>query len=314
MTSQFIKLSSLLMLLILLTSYASLSFANEIYINQSGSSVDIDITQDGENNRVSTKSTAQSPATLYGNNQTINFSQTGDNNKIGLYKHYYGSDGQTSSTMTAEQLGSDNTMYLDNHGDDNNIYAIQKTHNSIMDLEIDYDSNTVYARQRCSRGSNCEQDHMILNAYTANNNTIKMGQGYNISTSGNWEYDGTEYGGHYMNLLVTGDRNNITLSSRNNDSNTEHTQNVNVYSDDNNVQIQQTHGHDKTATLNIYNDDNTVLWKQIKNAGHTGTVSLNGSYGTNLSVTQKSNSTAQSYSLSQTCNTVGGCSISVTQE
>ena len=37
-----------------------------------------------------------------------------------------------------------------------------------------------------------------------------------------------------------------------------------MYSDDNNVQIQQTHGHDKTATLNIYNDDNTVHWKQIK--------------------------------------------------
>ena len=170
MLSTYIKFSSLLVLLLSFSAQA-----NEIYINQAGSNVDIDITQDGQNNRVSTKSTAQSNATLYGNNQTINFSQTGDNNKIGLYKHYYGSDGQTSSTMTAEQLGSDNTMYLDNHGDDNNINAIQKTHNSIMDLEIDYDSNTVDARQRCSRGSDCEQDHMILNAYTANNNTIKIG-------------------------------------------------------------------------------------------------------------------------------------------
>ena len=307
MKSTLFKLSSLLFL-------CNISFANEIYINQVGDNVDIDITQDGQNNRVSTKSTAQSNATIYGNNQTINFSQTGDNNKIGLYKHYYGSDGQTSGTMTAEQEGNNNTLYLDNHGDNNNISAIQKTHNSIMDLEIDYDNNTVDARQKCSAGSNCEEDNMTLNAYHANNNTINMGQGYNINTNGQWEYDGTEHGGHNMNLYVSGDRNNITLSSRNNDSNTEHTQSVNIYSDDNDVQIQQTHSDDKSATLNIYNDDNIVYWKQTKNSGHTGTVNLNGSYGTNLSITQKSNKTAQSYTLTQDCQTSGGFSISVTQQ
>ena len=55
MLSTYIKLSSLLVLLLSFSAQA-----NEIYINQAGSNVDIDITQDGQNNRVSTKSTAQS--------------------------------------------------------------------------------------------------------------------------------------------------------------------------------------------------------------------------------------------------------------
>ena len=76
------KIISIMMLMIISLSV----YANDIYINQSGATLDLDITQDGQNNRVSTKSTAQSNATLYGNNQTVNFSQTGDNNKIGLYK------------------------------------------------------------------------------------------------------------------------------------------------------------------------------------------------------------------------------------
>ena len=122
--------------------------ANEIYINQSGANVEVTIVQDGQNNRISTKSTNPSNATVFGQNQTLNFTQSGDNNKIGLYKHYYGSDNQTSSNMTALQEGSNNTMYLDNHGDDNNFAVTQKTHNSTMDLEIDYDDNTVDARQR----------------------------------------------------------------------------------------------------------------------------------------------------------------------
>ena len=46
---------------------------NEIYINQSGANVEVTIVQDGQNNRISTKSTAASPATAHGKNQTYNF-------------------------------------------------------------------------------------------------------------------------------------------------------------------------------------------------------------------------------------------------
>ena len=61
------------------------------------------------------------------------------------------------------------------------------------------------------------------------------------------------------------------------------------------------------------NDDNNVFVHQKKPNAHTATITLSGSYGTDLSLTQSSTSAAQSYSLTQNCQTIGGCSISATQ-
>ena len=289
-------------------------YTNEIYIGNVSTNVTVTITQDGQNNRISTKSTAASPATLYGKNQTINFTQTGNNNKIGLYKHYYGSDNQTSSTMTAVQTGDGNTMYLDNHGDNNNFDALQIHNNAIMDLEIDYDDNSVIAKQQCSATS-CNQDHMILNVYQGNNNNIKMGQGYKIDGNGNFSYDNLEIGGHSMDLRVTGDRNDIMLSQRSSNNTSGHDMDINVYSDDNDIHIIQEHNSGKELTLTLNNDDNNVDIDQKKNWQHTANITLGGSYGTDFNLQQGSNqsTSAQSYTLNQNCQTVGGCAVSVTQ-
>ena len=69
---------------------------------------------------------------------------------------------------------------------------------------------------------------------------------------------------------------------------------------------------DKTLTGTINNDYNTVSTIQKKNGAHTATITLDGTYGTNLTLVQ-TGTTAQSYTLTQTCNTVGGCTVSVTQ-
>ena len=77
------------------------------------------------------------------------------------------------------------------------------------------------------------------------------------------------------------------------------------------------HNNDKTLTLTLNNDDNDVNIKQQKSGGsQTATITLNGSYGTDLDLTMGSNNTtgAGTYSLTNTCNTVGGCTISVTQD
>ena len=302
-------------LIISILIWTSPGYGNEIYIGQVGTNVTVTIVQDGQNNRISTKSTAASPATLYGKNQTINFTQTGNNNKIGLYKHYYGSDNQTSSTMTAVQTGDGNTMYLDNHGDNNNFDATQIHNNAIMDLEIDYDDNSVMAKQQCSTAS-CNQDHMILNVFQGNNNNIKMGQGYKIDGNGNFSYDNLELGGHSMDLRVTGDTNDIMLSQRSSNNTSGHVMDINVYSDDNDIHVIQEHNSSKNLTLTLNNDDNNVDIDQKKNHSHTANITLSGSYGTDLNLQQGSNNStsAQSYTLTQNCVTVGGCSVSVTQE
>jgi hypothetical protein len=303
--------SSVLLLLLPLTLCA-----NEIYINQIGDNADIDIVQDGQNNRISTKSTAASNAYVYGKNQTINFTQTGDNNKIGLYKSTYGSDLQTDSKMKAVQTGDDLIMYLDNHGDDNNIDAEQVHTNAIMDLEIDYDDNDVIAKQKCEM-TTCNQDHIILNIYTGEGNRVAMGQGYDITTSEVWSYDNQEYGGHFMNVYVSGDNNNYIASQKANNTSTEHSNNSYIYGDYNDVFIKQQHNVDKTLTLYVYNDYNDVNINQQKSGGsQTATISLDGTYGTDLDLTMGTNNTtgAGTYSLSQNCQTVGGCTVSVTQD
>ena len=51
---------------------------------------------------------------------------------------------------------------------------------------------------------------------------------------------------------------------------------------------------------------------QKKTGAHTATITLDGTYGTDLTLTQ-TGSTAQTYTLTQTCHTVGGCTVNVTQ-
>jgi hypothetical protein len=293
--------------------------ANDIYINQVGNNVDIDIVQDGSNNRVSRKedtvTSSPNKATFIGQNQTLDVTQTGDNNFLGLYKHYYSSDNQTSGTITATQTGDNNLMRIDVHGDNNSVAGTQLTSNAEMDLEIDMDGNSIDAKQACSEGSYCIKDEMILNVYMADDNNIKLGQGYKISESGSFQYDGTEKGGHEMDLYVSGDRNDIMLSQRSQNNTSGHNMDVNIYSDDNDVHVIQESNSTKTLNLTINNDDNNVFVHQKKSHSQTATISLSGAYGTDLSLQMGSNQSTQagSYSLTQNCQTVGGCAVSVVQ-
>ena len=63
--------------------------SNDLYINQSGDNFTMNVTQDGQNNRISTKhdTTTNTPskATFVGKNQTFNVEQRGDNNICLLY-------------------------------------------------------------------------------------------------------------------------------------------------------------------------------------------------------------------------------------
>jgi hypothetical protein len=294
--------------------------ANDLYINQSGDNFTMNVTQDGQNNRISKKedtvSSTPRNATFVGKNQSLTVSQTGNNNFLGLYKNTYGSDTQTSGTMDATQTGDDNVMRLDNHGDNNNFTAKQETSNSEMDLQYDGDNNTVDARQACHRGQYCEKDTMDFWGI-GDNNDVKLGQGYKISSSGVFDYDTQEFGGHSMDLYMTGDGNDVILSQRANNTSTEHFMDINIYSDDNTVHAMQQHNNDKSLTLTINNDDNTVSINQQKSGGsQTATITLGGTYGTDLDLTMGSNNTtgAGTYSLYQNCQTVGGCSVSVTQD
>ena len=144
------------------------------------------------------------------------------------------------------------------------------------------------------------------------NNSIRWGQGGKLSSSTDttFSYDGTESGGHYARLDIHGSNNNVS-GFQANSGNGGHTYNQLIFSSYNDVYVEQRGDGAKTLNLTISNDDNTVSVIQ-RATGHTATINLSGSDPTTLSLLQQG-TTAQSYSLSQNCITIGGCSVSVTQ-
>ena len=69
------KLTSVVMVMLM----TSLSYANDIYVTQSGASLDLDITQDGENNTVGNSTTASASS---GATTILNIDQIGNSNVI----------------------------------------------------------------------------------------------------------------------------------------------------------------------------------------------------------------------------------------
>ena len=73
------------------------------------------------------------------------------------------------------------------------------------------------------------------------------------------------------------------------------------------------HDGAKDLTLTLNGDDHTVYVEQRNAGAHNATINLtNGTNPYSLSLSQNS-ATAQNYSMTGTCNTSGGCSVSVTQ-
>ena len=109
--------------------------------------------------------------------------------------------------------------------------------------------------------------------------------------------------------------NNLAGSQRNSSAGiySEHQATFYLYSDNNNVFWRQNTDGVKTVNLYTYNDGNNVTGYQSGYATHNANISLTGSSPTTLNLSQQGNS-AQSYSLSQNCQTMGGCSISVAQQ
>ena len=226
-----------------------------------------------------------------GANVTVTIIQDGQNNSIG-----------TSSTPTS----------LD--GNNIDVTINQETNGGSIGLSVNGNDNEMIIKQKCHNGSSCNADTMNINV-TGTSNSMQLGQGYKITTN-DWQYDGTEHGGHDMELSVSGNDNAIKLSQRSQNNTSDHNMDIDITGNDNNVHVMQEANQDKTLDLTINNNDNNVFIHQKKSYGHTANVTLDGSYGTSLNLYQgtSSSTSARSYTLNQNCVTVGGCSLSVTQQ
>ena len=234
-----------------------------------------------------------------------------DNNEIILY--YCTLALLVLYIFASQKAKADNEIFIDQSGNNFAIGVEQIGANNNATVNADGTNQQLLIIQYD------ENNDITVNA-TGDNNGIKLCQGCGFDypesyTNHDYTYDNWEDGGHSIDITVTGSGNGISAQQTNQGGagDNGHSYDLNLTGDNNEVTTIQQHDGGKTIDLTIYNDDNDVFVRQKgSGATHTATIELDGTYGTDLTLKQF-NSTA-TYSLTQNCVTVGGCSISVTQQ
>ena len=210
------------------------------------------------------------------------------------------------NTISMEQSGNNLTLKIDQVGYNNQVGMLDSA---------SYINNAPYLDIHIVQYNFADNaNKIIFDEVSGSSNTFKLGQGVAWQGDGSYTYDGAEGGGHYMEIDLYGNNNSLKWHQTNkSDASDGHDFNFHLAGDWNEIDGRQQLNGAKEMNLTIYNDDNDVTLRQKgNNTSHTANITLDGTYGTNLTLIQLG-TTAQSYSLSQDCNTVGGCSVTVQQ-
>ena len=215
----------------------------------------------------------------------------------------------------------DNVISLEQSGDNLQLGVDQYGYNNTVEM---LDSNSYINSSNLNMylvqvNDSAGQNKIIFDEVSGSGNQMKLGQGIawntlDSDTDLTWWNDGYEGGGHEIDITLYGDNNDMAVQQTNQGSTTGHSFDLHLAGDSNKVLVKQQSDGDKNLNLTIYNDYNDVFVRQKgNNASHNANITLDGLYGTDLTLKQMS-STNQTSSISVNCMTFGGCSTSVTQE
>ena len=226
-------------------------------------------------------------------------------------------------TLDITQDGDDNVVNLSFSHDDNTVTIVQEGEDGYVGYttawgsgqswggDLDGSDNNLNIKQYCNQ-TTCGGDRFEFHIQ-GNDNDVDFFQGYRVDADATLHStDSYEAGGHFIRLDIHGSNNTFLGSQRSNNAGHEHTNISNIYGNYNDVYTRQEGNQDKTLTLTVNNSNNDIDIKQKSSASHSATITLSGSYATDLDLLQQG-STAQSYSLTQTCTNSSGCAVSVTQ-
>ena len=199
-------------------------------------------------------------------------------------------------------FAGDNHVHIDqvgNGGEEVTLTIDQVGYNNEIDFSFAHSGNTI-----------------ILKQYGANNKVSWVpywgsgkSWGGDIDGTGNnlniEQWNGATYGGH-----VWGDDNDIDIYQHGTQ-----THYLDIHMDDVDHDISQEGSGSSYSHVYYYGtaDGSVANITQKGGGSHTANVTLQGTQPTNLTLTQDSASN-QLYNLTQTCYTVGGCTITVTQD
>jgi hypothetical protein len=195
-----------------------------------------------------------------------------------------------------------------------------------IDIEQIGDNNSITLRQ----GSGKNRMAVYANG---DNNTLNLNQGY--LTDGAVSIDDSNT--HYLNLNLSGNSNNITTRQTNGSiAAPGHYNETTVSGNSNIINLQQQGTGSKTLFTNVNGSNNTVTANQ-KDAGqhyldvkllgnghtvnaiqegagnHAATINLNNTGGSSTVNMNQLGSTAQTYSIEQSCTNPAGCSTTIVQ-
>ena len=198
------KFSLTNILLVSMLTFASPAFANDIYIQQSGDNLDLDVTQDGQNN---VAGTSQQSIELTGDTMIFSISQVGNANVISTIINgntYTGNINLTGNSnevaLLCDSAGAGNcetvSMSIDVTGDSADITVSIGEANDAQNFvgTLDITSNAAETVTLTLDGTNADVDIDITNSVGSVGNTAT----YDIDGNG-------DVNGHSLTHNHTGD-------------------------------------------------------------------------------------------------------------
>lgn len=243
----------------------------------------------------------------------------------------------SAQTRRDSYSGDDNGIYIDQAGSNNTISITQSSSdNQIRGINQQKakmwgDSNTIDIRQGASTTIGINLIEFMLDG---NSNTITLYQDRNDDGS----QDASAYGGHVIKSNIDGNLNDVSVIQRNNTTYSQgHFVDLNVVGNSNVIDLKQISDYGKDIFASVTGNSNSITVYQHDNANHFADITLTGNghtvnleqsgtgvknatidltYGSASSTLNLNQfgSTPQSYSFTQTCYDLGGCSATVTQQ
>jgi len=187
-----------------------------------------------------------------------------------------------------------NEVNIDQIGNYNNIEVIQSGFYQLVDVTVIGDSNIVdigqyglknYANVQAQGSSN------TINSYQANTGVLSPG--------------------HFSEMLISGNNNSI-INSQTGDG--EKINFISVNGNSNTVNNTQIGNTTKYSDIKTVGNDHSIIINQKDGGQHAARIEVTNNGGaSNINVLQQGN-TNQTYSIQQSCATVGGCSVTMTQQ
>jgi hypothetical protein len=211
-----------------------------------------------------------------------------------------------SATITTEQQNKiiaararqtyKNEINIDQIGHYNNIDVIQSGHYHLIDINVSGNTNLIDVAQYGIK------NYARVQTTNGNNNSVNIFQ-HNTG--------GAQVLGHFSETLISGSNNTVTLNQTGDGEKRNFT---NVNGNLNTINHLQNGTGIKYSDIKAIGNGHSITLDQKDGGAHAARIEVTNNGGAStVNVSQQGN-TNQTYSVQQSCATVGGCSVGIQQQ